>query len=146
MTSVKQQIIARVLEIAEALKTSGKLKVVKRVTSPYLLESILPAMHIVVQGENADEGEDLQGYELTFPLDLKLIFEHPTDPYGAADQLKTEVQTVMESDPQLNRLANRIIYRGDESFMGEQTSPLGGAMLLYDIQYRRRYGDPSANY
>jgi hypothetical protein len=146
MSAVKTQIIARVMELLEVLKQAGTVRRVDRVSTLMNLADIVPAIQVEIGGDVVEETQDFQGYELSFPLDLKLVVNHPTDPYGACDTLAEAVQTAIEADFQLSRLANMINYAGETPFVNEQLKPLGGRVLFYDIKYRRKRGAPAENY
>lgn len=146
--TIKQQIIARLLELAEALKTSGDVKEVLRVTSPFLLaEKNLPSLHVMIGAEdNITEEEELRGYVKEFDVLFKFTVRHATDPYTAAEELVGKLQVAIESDIQLSGLATKIIYIGDNPFSNEINKPLGGNMVTYRVQYRRQRAKPETQY
>lgn len=145
--TTKQQIIARVLALLEALKTAGTVREVMRVTTPFLQAKFLPSIHLVIGAEdNKTDEEELRGYVCEFPVAIKVTVEHPTDPYGRAEEIVGPIQAAIESDPQLNGLAVKIVYQGDDPFSTEETKPRGGNMVTYLIQYRRRRGLPNTQY
>lgn len=143
--SVKTQIIARILALAEPLKTSGELARIARVRTVFLLEAVKPALHLVV-GDEVVIAEDERGYTMEFPAALKLIFTDAVDAYTKGDEMVKLLQTQMESDAQLSQLANSIKYEGETPFTEEALKPDGGVMLNYVVQYRRYRGDPTRNY
>jgi len=145
--TTKQQIIARVLVLLDALKTAGTVRAVSRLTTPSQLGKLRPSLHLVVGAEsNVGEEEELRGYVLEFPIAIIALVEHATDPAGAAEDLVGPIQAAIEVDPQLNGLAVKIVYQGNEPFSTEQSKPLGGSELTYLIQYRRRRGLPNTQY
>lgn len=147
MTS-KQRIIARLLELAEALKTAGDVKELLRVTTPFLLaDKNLPSLHIIIGAEdNITEEESLTGYVVEFDVLFKITVRHATDPYGAAEPLVGRLQAAIEGDIQLSSLATKIVYQGDNPFSNEVNKPLGGNMVTYRVQYRRRRAEPDTTY
>ena len=145
--TTKQQIIARVVDLLEVLKTAGTVREVVRVTTPFLQAKFLPSIHLVIGAEeNKTDEEELRGYVCEFPIAIKVTVEHATDPYGAAESIVGPVQAAIETDIQLSGLATHITYQGDDPFSTEETKPRGGNMITYLVQYRRRRGAPDSQY
>lgn len=146
MNSIKMQIIERLLALAEPLKTDGELRKIARVRTVFLLEPVKPALHLVV-GDEVVVGEDDRGYTLEFPVGLKLIFSDASaDIYTTGDALSGKLQQRIESDTQLNSLANWIKYEGETPFSEEELKPGGGVLLNYVVNYRRLRAAPETNY
>lgn len=147
MATTKQQIVARVLVLLEALKTAGHVREVKRVNTPYQLTPTTPSAHLIVGDENLVQDEETtQGYALEFPIFIKLTLDSGGDPYDLADALAGQVQAAIEGDLQLSQLVAWIRYQGDDPFTSEETKPRGGTMLTYLVQYRRRRGQPESHF
>ncbi len=145
--TTKQSIINRIVELLEALKTAGTVREVQRVTSPYLLTTVLPSIHIVIAGEdNLTEEEELRGYVCEFQVMLKVTVSDSRDPYGKAEEIVGPIQETIEGDLQLNGLAVKILYLGDDPFTDEVNKPLGGNAVRYLVQYRRQRALPSTQY
>ncbi len=145
MTPIKTQILARVKTLLDALKTAAVVRKVERVTSPFLLETTTPALHIYVGPENQIE-QDNFGYVMEFPLVLRCIFAEERDPYSKGDELEAQAQKTIEADPQLNQLACLLRYEGDDPYVNEIDKPSGGVYVHYTVQYRRKKADPETNY
>ena len=145
--AVKQQIIARLMQLAESLKTAGTVREIKRATSLYLLVKTVPSLHVVIGAEDTLEGEeDARGYACEFDVFFKFTVEHGSDPYGACDDLVAAAQTLLETDLQLGQLVRWMRYRSDDPFTSDETAPRGGTVLTYRVQYRRQRGKPEAAY
>lgn len=146
--TTKQSIIARILELCEALKTAGDVKEVVRETTPFALaESNLPSLQVIVGPEdNITDEEELRGYVVEFDVMLKLTVRHASELYNAVDVLVGRLQAAIEGDIQLNGLATKIVYQGDNPFSNEINKPLGGNMVTYRVQYRRRRAQPETSY
>jgi hypothetical protein len=143
--SIKTRIVKRVLEICQPLVTDGKVRLVVRKSSLFLLEPIKPAIHLVV-GDESDVVEDERGYTARFPLMVKIILDDARDPYGASDFIVPFVQGNMEADEQLDGLASKITYDGELPFTEEALKPDGGTVLMYLVEYRRMRGDATVSY
>ena len=145
--SIKQQLIARILELLETLKVSGQLRTVERITTANQLGAKRPSVHVIVGAEaNISEEEDLRGYVCEFPVAIILLVEHPKDAAGAADELTGPIQEAIEGDIQLSGLATKIVYQSAEPFSTEHSKPLGGMEITYLVQYRRRRAQTSTSY
>lgn len=145
MNSIKQQIIARLLALAEPLKTDGTLRLIARKRTLFLLEPIKPALHLVV-GDETVIGQDFRGYTCEIPVLLKLILADTRDAEGKGDELAAYLQKQIESDDQLSTLAVSITYDGELPFTEEELKPEGGTVLAYVIQYRRERAGPETSY
>lgn len=144
--TTKQRIISRVMELLGELKTAGTVRELERKTTPWLLASVLPSIHVVIGPEdNQTDEEELRGYVCEFIVMIKVTVE-AKDPYAAADEIIGPIQTAIESDPQLQGLAVKILYQGDEPFTNDVNSPKGGNMVSYLVQYRRQRANPSSQY
>lgn len=143
--SIKQRIIARLLALAEPLKTNGELRKIARARTVVLLEAIKPSLHLVV-GDEVVVDEDDRGYTMEFPAALKLILSDGMDVSAAGDVMVAKLQAAIESDPQLNGLANSIKYEGETPFTEKELEPTGGVLLRYVIQYRRVRAQPETSY
>jgi hypothetical protein len=145
--TTKQSIINRIVELLEALKTAGTVREVQRVTTPFLLATILPSIHLVIgPEENKTEEEELRGYVCEFPVMIKVTVEDARDPYGKAEEIIGPIQSAIEADLQLSGLAVKILYLGDDPFTNELNKPVGGNMVSYLVQYRRQRALPSTQY
>jgi hypothetical protein len=149
MNSIKKQIITRVLELLGALKSDGESQVreVERKRDLFLQAAKYPAVHVIDGAEIPGEAEeDNIGYTLEFPLVIKVMVEDQRDPYSATDELVPFIQKIIESDTQLSGLANWVRFEGETPFVHEINKPLAGSLVNYRIQYRRKRGEPEANY
>ena len=147
MNSIKKQIIARVLELLDVLKTDAGIRDLERKRDLFLQAAKYPAIHVIDGAEiPAESEEDNVGYTLEFPLVIKLMVEDQRDPYGATDELVPFIQKIIESDTQLNGLANWVRFEGEAPFVHEINKPLGGSLVNYRIQYRRKRGEPETTY
>lgn len=148
-TSVKSQIIERLLALCQPLIAENKVRKVVRVRGPFLLESIKDAIHLVV-GDEVVIGEDVRGFELQFPVMFKLIIRDAADAYAKSDQLEAWLQEKIEGDPQLQggaqAVANRVVYQGSLPFTEEALKPDGGTVLMYEVFYRRERAKPDVSY
>lgn len=149
MSSIKQRIIARLMELADPLKTELKFRRIERKRTLFLLEDIKPALHLVV-GDEVVIGEDNFGYTMEFPLAWKVIVEDTRAVEDVSDTAVAYLQEKLEADPQLNggdgALANSVKYDGELPFTEEVTKPAGGAVVMYVVQYRRKIAQPDQNY
>lgn len=145
--TTKQSIVARIFELLEALKTAGTVRECVRVTTPFMLATVLPSIHLVIGPEdNKTEEEELRGYVCEFPVSIKVTVEDARDPYGKAEEIVGPIQEAIEGDPQLNGLAVKILYQGDDPFTNELNKPVGGNMVTYLVQYRRQRAAPGTQY
>lgn len=147
--SVKSKIIARLLALCEPLIAEGKVRKIARVRGPFLMESVKDAIHLVV-GDETVIGEDVRGFELQFPVMLKLIIRDASDAYSKSDQLEAWLQEKIEADPQLQggaeAVASRVVYQGSLPFTEEALKPDGGTVLMYEVNYRRVRSRPDVSY
>ena len=149
MASIKQQIIARLMALADPMKSELKFRRIERKRTLFLLEDIKPALHLVV-GDEVVVGEDNFGYTMEFPIAWKVIVEDARATEDVSDQAVAFLQEKIEGDPQLNAgagaLANSVKYDGELPFTEEQLKPAGGAVVMYLVQYRRKIAQPDQNY
>lgn len=143
--SVKMQIIARLLAICQPLIAEQKFLKVERKQTLFLLESVKPALHLVI-GDERVLYQDERGYNMQFPVLFKLLTESPDDGYNQADKAAAFVQEKIEADEQLNRLASKVTYDGEMPFTEEVLKPAGGTVITYLVEYRRMKAQPSVNY
>lgn len=150
MASVKSQIIARLLAICAPLKAEGRFREIKRASAPFLIPSLKPCIHLVV-GDEIKVLEDIQGYTLEFPVTFDLIVADASDPYTLADESAAYLQEKVESDQQLmnnegSGFCSSVVYDGELPYTSEITRPVGGALVMYLVRYRRNRANPSQNY
>ena len=145
MNTIKQQCVVRILELLDELVVTGTLRKAARRSHVLFLETVLPAAHLVI-GDESLIGEDHVGYTMQFPADIKLMFKTGGEAFAAAEELVGEVQAKIESDLQLNALANSITYQGDAPFTNDINAADGGTVVSYLVQYRRKRADPEGNY
>lgn len=137
------------MELLDALKATGDTRVreVERKRDLFLQAGKYPAIHIIDGAElPAESEEDNLGYTLEFPLIIKVMVEDQRDPYGATDELVPFIQKTIEADPQLNGLVNWVRFEGEAPFVHEINKPLGGSLVNYRVQYRRKRGEPEQSY
>jgi hypothetical protein len=144
-STIKQKIIARLLELAQPLRSSAGVRVIERKRTLFLVEPVKPAIHLVI-GDETVVGEDTRGYVHEFPITFKIIMSDTRDAYNAVDGMVGFLQSQIESDPQLNDLAVVIKFDGELPFTEELLKPDGGSAVMYVIQYRRVKGDPYTRY
>jgi len=145
--SIKKQIGARILANLGALIQPGDLRAVERKSDLLAQMSVMPALHVIVNGEvMTNPEEDNRGYTMQFHVDLKIGVKDFRDRAEVLDDLVAKVQVIMEGDVQLGGLANWIRYLGDEPFINEIDKPIGGTIVTYLGEYRRLRGNPSGAY
>ena|SRR2546430_1354440 len=142
--SIKTQIVARLFAVLEPLKQADPpLRKITRRTG-FFIEEIVPSLDVIIGDEEVQEQEDMPGYEIEFPVFLKLNLAGSDIP-TQAEQWEAAIQTVIETDAQLAGLANWIKYKGNHPFTNE-ASPDGGSIPHYIIAYRRQRAQPAASY
>jgi hypothetical protein len=145
--SRKQEIIARIITLMEAMKVSGDVRVVERKKDITFLEQRRPAIHVVVGPEtNQRDEENNRGYTVEFGVDIKVMTDSASDAEDKADGLAAKVQTAIEGDLQLILLCVQILYDGDEPFLNEAMKPEGGIVIGYTVFYRRERGRPEIGF
>lgn len=150
MASIKQQIIARLLDLAMPLKASAGFRKIERKRTLFLREDVKPAIHLVV-GDETVMSEDERGYTMQFPAMFKVLVSDTRATEDASDKAVAYLQEAIEADPQLNgggnkALANKATYDGELPFTEEELKPDGGAVVSYVIEYRRYRGDVDQSY
>ena len=149
--SIKKQALDKILKNLEALKSEnnptpdGKVRTVTRELDMLKSSEHMPSL-MVYDGEELIIDEDERGITFQFPLTIKLQFSSPRDLAEIKDVLVPAVQTVMESDLQLGGLVNWVKGGEEQPFIAEIGKPLGGALLHYQIEYRRMRGNPYKSY
>lgn len=144
--SIKSQIIARLLALAEPLKKSDfGFREIERKTTPFFLAAVKPAIHVIIFPEDVIE-QDARGYTIEFHALFKLIIEDQRDAYALADRATGFLQEKIESDTQLSGLASKLEYASDQPFTEEALKPAGGNSLMYLINYRRLRTNPYTLY
>lgn len=148
--SIKRQIAARLLAIAQPLKTSDfGFRLVERKSTPFLLEPTKPAIHLIILPETPID-QDERGYTIEFHALYKIIVDDARDPYDLCDRAAGYLQNQIESDGsnpmQLGGLVSKLEYAGDQPFTEEALKPDGGNAVTYLINYRRMRGDPYTLY
>lgn len=125
----------------------GKVRGVSREMDPLKVTSSLPWL-MVYDGDEYEVGDGAsdRGRTYRFPLMIKILLADPRNLAEAKDLLVPEVQRVMESDLQLNGLADTVEGGTETPYLSEVHKPEGGALVGYEIQYRRKYGDPYTTY
>jgi hypothetical protein len=143
--SIEQQYIARIMGLLEPLKARQIVRELARKRTVLTLQAVTPAIHVVF-GPEDDVGESNQGaYTLRKPMTLKLVVSAEKDLDDKTDALKAEVQRVVEADRQLGGMVIDIAYKGDQPFTEDVTSPIGGTLLFYSIDYRRQRAKPESS-
>jgi hypothetical protein len=111
-----------------------------------------PALHWSCDGdgqnrENNTDGEDSRGYTLDFPLYFKI-----TASGGRKGELGKEVrrlvavlQEKIEADPTLDDKALWVEYVRNDYFLHDGGA-VGGAIVTYQVTYRRERGRPDVGY
>lgn len=143
--AVKTLILEQVVSLLLPLIEAGKVRAVERKDSLLALEDKRDAIHVVAGDENR-VGEDNRGYLIEFELNIKIALRAFRDRELLADELEAEVQARLEADLQLGGYACALTYDGDRPFLNDATSPAGGIILLYTVQYRRERGAPGTSY
>jgi hypothetical protein len=149
-SSVKETIIARILDRCAQLKAENVVRVVVRKQGLFLTEPVHPALHIVVGDEDVI-AQDNRGYTLKFPVAFQFIFSEQKDPYGVGDRFEAEIQSLIEGDEQLTSeagtgLASKITYEGATPVVSEETKPLCLTIVMYQVEYRRFRARPDRSY
>lgn len=150
--SVRKQIIARLLEILDPLTQEQDVDTIKRVRDLAVKEDARKAIHLVVGDETRiDTHAGMAGYEMTFPVNLKLILKAGDDLYSKMEDFATQVQSKLEASHQVadangNALATSITYEGDLDLTNETLKGVGITVLAYTINYRRKFADPTTSF
>lgn len=143
--SVRSQIIAQILDLLNPLIAQNKVRSVDRVHALFLQAAIKPALHLVV-GDEVQVAQDNRGYTAEIGMFFEIIFDEVRDPEGKADELAAFIQRRVEADPQINRLANEITFKGVRNFVNDAIAPEALSIVQYTLQYRRERGNPDQNY
>lgn len=144
-TSIKAQIIARMLELCQPLQGQGIVRKIERKNALFLSEAVKPALHLVT-GDETVLVEDERGYTMKFPVAFQIIFSEQRDPYGAGEQFESFLQATIEADEQLAGLCNKITYQGASPFMNEEIKPSALTVVMYEVEYRRHRAGPAKPY
>jgi hypothetical protein len=143
--SIKLQIMQLILSLMQPLVQSGVFRKVARSHDLALNEAVRPALQIY-DGPERLMRKDSRGRTYHFDIGLKILIEDARDISAQKDLIVPAVQKIMETNLQLAGLAN-IVDGGEEvPFVEEADKPLGGALVLYTIEYRRVLGDPYTTY
>lgn len=149
--SIKKKIMDRVVSNLSVLVSGtnptpvDRVRQVTREMDLLKWSEHLPAL-MLYDGQEEPVGEDERGVTVQFPLAIKLLWIDPRDLTRIKDALVPEVQRVMESDLQLNGLANWVKGGEEQPFINEIGKPQGGCLVLYEVEYRRQWGNPYASY
>jgi hypothetical protein len=149
--SIKKRILARIVSNLSAMVSpnsptpAGKVRQVTREMDLMKNTEHLPSL-MLYDGEEEIMEEDERGITLQFPVAIKLNWTDPRDLARMKEELVPEVQRIMESDLQLNGLANWVKGGAENPFINEVGKPNGGVMIIYIVEYRRRRGDPYTTY
>ena len=141
--SIKKRILKRIEERLGRLETEGKVREVKRTQNLLILAAVTPAIHFTAASE-VEIAKDIRGRTYQFPLGIKIKSDE-ADP-EIVDDIVAEVQTIIESELQLEGLCIQIDGGTDNPFISAEDSETGGSILLYDITYRRKLGNPYETY
>ena len=148
--SIKLRIVQLIIALHQPLIQNSVFRVVERSMDLALNAAVRPALQIY-DGPEKPVSKDTFGRTYRFDVGLKILVEDPRDIASAKDLIVPQVQRIMEGNLQLtdasgNRLAN-IVDGGEEvPFLAEAAKPLGGSLVLYTIEYRRKLGDPFTTY
>lgn len=149
--SAEEKIIARILEVLEALKVAGTVRRVEELTQPAALKGQRDAIFVLFGDEdNAQEEESLQGYVIEFTVTIIALVKSKT-PAAKARQMKAAILRLMEADPQLpdatgRALCTKVTYRSASAFFEAGNDELGGCEINYLVQYHRQRGNPDLNF
>ena len=141
---VKSRIIARLLGICDPLIAEQRVRSVKRVLSPFLTESVKPALHLVI-GHEVVLYQDERGYNSEFPASFKLILDDGGERENIADELAAYLEEKVEADEQLGGLCSKITFDGVYPYI-DDLIPGGFIMVSYKIEFRRYRGAPTVGY
>ena len=143
--SIKKQIMDGVLAVLEPMHAGGLVRSIEREVDLTINTATRPALQIY-DGPERLVGRDNRGRTYRFDLAVKVLVESQRDLGSAKDALVPEVQRILENNPQLGGVA--VIVEGGEEvpFVNEVLKPIGGALVMYTVQYRRVLGDPMRTY
>ena len=143
MASVKAQIISAIREKMNALRKDqgGPFRTIKQTRSITLTEDTRDALHWV-KGQEHQIDQDNQGRTYQFPLAIKILPLRIED----EEELVAAVEATMEDDIQLGGLCVTIDDREEHPFFDAVKNEAGGVLLSYNVQFRHKRGNPSANY
>jgi hypothetical protein len=144
--SVKKRAIAKILcesgpMISQNNPTpAGKVRTITREMDLLKSSEHMPSL-MIYDGEEQMVEEDDKGSTWQFPLAVKILFESQRDLAEIKDELVPEVQKVMEQDLQLGR-TGELDQRGRRTAVhcAEVGKPVGGALIHYEVEYRRMRG------
>jgi hypothetical protein len=145
MSSIKKQIMDKLLALLEPMHASGLVRSITREVDLTINAPSRPALQLY-DGPERLTAKDTRGRTYQFDIAVKILVENQRDLGAAKDALVPEVQRILESNLQLDGLA--VIVDGGEEvpFVSELQKPLGGSLVMYTIQYRRVLGDPTQTY
>ena len=141
--SIWRRILDQLLVATASLKVAngGRIRQLELLNTTQMEAAVMPALHIVPDAEVVVE-EDTRGYVLERTLFLRITYGYTKTPYPDAADLVSDVQTAIESDPQLDQLANNVRYLGETPYITDD-GVREGTVLNYSIQYRRMRKDPT---
>jgi len=142
--SIKKRIMDRLVTNLSALIPS-KFRGVTREMDPLAASEKLPAL-MIYDGEETEIEKDHFGRTYNFPVVFKILAQSERNLAAKKDELVPEVQRIVEGEIQLNGLANIVEGGTEQPFINELGKPVGGALLFYTVQYRRKLGDPYTTY
>jgi len=145
--SIKKQICARIQSNLEALGplSNGPFKVVARKLDPMQIAQVMPSLYWRPGAESQLGNGDTQGRTYTFPLVIVTHFKG-ADKVEQHDDLVAAIQDAVEGDLQLNGLANVLVGGTEDPWIDEQANDVGGSVIIYTVEYRRRRGAADQTY
>lgn len=140
--TIKQQISEALANVLQPLRTSAAVEEIRRVRSLTDASQHSSAILYILGDEELVEESNL-GYVLEFPVNFRCTLRTNSGVFAALENLKGQVQTALETDPQLGSLIVSLTYQGEVDIT-ETDRP--GFVLVYQLVYRRRRANPSAVY
>ncbi len=151
MKSIKNRIMSAIVQNLKAMESSvsptapGRVRFVTREMDPLKASQAMPCL-MIYEGDEVEVGQDERGRTYRFPVTVKILLSDQRGLAEAKDVLVPEVQGIMENNLQLGGLCDTVEGGAETPFLSELHKPEGGALVSYEVQYRRLYGNPYATY
>ncbi len=144
---LKTQILNQILSLLEPLKADGTVAVIERRLSPVADGGVMPLIH-VVEGQERQIAADTRGRTYQFPILLKLLLEDGVTKAELKDEIVARIVEILEAPEnlQLGGLVANMDAVEETPYVSELTGSKGGALLLFEVTYRRERGKPRQQY
>ena len=140
--SIKVQLIKKAVDLIAPLKNAVRpVREIKRTHGLLILNPIKPAVHVCSFDEN-ELSKDNRGRTKKFPLAFKIA----TDTADEADEIAAEIEEIIEANNTLGDLAVAVDNKSSHPYVNTVDDDTGGIILIWDVTYRTKLGNPRETY